>query len=84
VQDYERLVMTERRSADVQAMRVIVRASTLTRRVCEFDESGDHGCLVWKAEDVLRRMIQLWKKQTGYHNRTRVSWLMDFFFKIDI
>lgn len=84
VEDYERLVMTERRSADVQAMRVIVRASTLTRRVCEFDESGDHGCLVWKAEDVLRRMIQLWKKQTGYHNRTRVSWLMDFFFKIDI
>jgi len=79
VQDYERLVMTERRSADVQAMRVIVRASMLTRRVGGFDErgggdGGDNGCLVWKAEDVLRRMIQLWKKQMGY--RTRVSLLI--------
>lgn len=82
VQDYERLVMTERRSADVQAMRVIVRASMLTRRVGGFDErgggdGGDNGCLVWKAEDVLRRMIQLWKKQMGY--RTRVSLSFYFF-----
>jgi len=81
VEDYEKLVMTERRSADVQAMRVIVRASMLTRRLCGFDEhgdnGGDNGCLVWKAEDVLRRMIQLWKKQMGY--RTRVSLLMDYY-----
>jgi len=77
VEDYERLVMTERRSADVQAMRVIVRGSTLTRRVQGFEESDSGGCLVWKAEDVLRRMIQLWKKQMGY--RTQVSLLIDFF-----
>lgn len=70
VEDYERLVMTERRSADVQAMRVIVMASAVSRQVHR--PHDDDACFsIWKAEDILRRMIQLWQKRLGY--RAKVS-----------
>lgn len=61
VEDYDRLITTERRAADVQAIRVIV--ATNPPRQIQAD------ALVWKGEDVLRRSVQLWQKQFGHRGK---------------
>lgn len=65
VEDYDRLITTERRAADVQAIRVIM-ATTPPRQI-----SPD--TLVWKADDILRRSVQLWQKQFGHRGKIVLS-----------
>lgn len=64
VEDYDRLITTERRAADVQAIRVIM--STTRSRQIQAD------ALVWKGEDILRRSIQLWQKQFGHRGKVSI------------
>ncbi|XP_006459796.1 hypothetical protein AGABI2DRAFT_202190 [Agaricus bisporus var. bisporus H97] len=65
VEDYGRLITTERRAADVQAIRVIV--ATNPPRQIQAD------ALVWKGEDILRRSVQLWQKQFGHRGKITLS-----------
>ncbi|KXN84211.1 hypothetical protein AN958_12864 [Leucoagaricus sp. SymC.cos] len=65
VEDYDRLITTERRAADVQAIRVIM-ATTPPRQI-------QPDTLVWKADDILRRSIQLWQKQFGHRGKIKLS-----------
>ncbi|KAF9449570.1 kinesin-like protein [Macrolepiota fuliginosa MF-IS2] len=65
VEDYERLITTERRAADVQAIRVIM--ATTPPRPIQVDT------LVWKADDILKRSIQLWQKQFGHRGKIILS-----------
>jgi kinesin family protein 1 len=58
VQDYERLVSTERRAADVQAIRVVLM-TTAPRPV-------NTETLAWKAEELLKKSVELWQKQFGH------------------
>ncbi|KAF8966416.1 kinesin-like protein [Flammula alnicola] len=65
VQDYTRLITTERRAADVQAARVILAASP--PRVLPPD------ALAWRADDLLRRSVSLWQKQFGHRGKIVLS-----------
>jgi kinesin family protein 1 len=58
VQDYERLVSTERRAADVQAIRVVL-TTTPPRPV-------NTETLAWKSDELLKRSVELWQKQFGH------------------
>lgn len=58
VEDYNRLVLTERRAADVQAVRVL-SASSLPAR-------PDSGAAVWGSEALLRKALSLWQKRFGH------------------
>ncbi|KAH7924836.1 kinesin-domain-containing protein [Leucogyrophana mollusca] len=60
VQDYSRLVLTERRAADVQAVRVILASSPSSSR-------SDHlGATVWGSETLLKKALDLWQKRFGH------------------
>ncbi|KAJ8595053.1 kinesin-domain-containing protein [Rhizopogon salebrosus TDB-379] len=59
VADYSRLVLTERRAADVQAVRVLLASSTLPVR-------PDPGTAVWGSEALLRKALGLWQKRFGH------------------
>ena len=61
VEDYERLVTTETKAADVQAVRVILSASP--PRPVQTD------ALAWKADELLRRSVGLWQKQFGHKGK---------------
>lgn len=63
VEDYTRLIATERRAADVQAIRVILAASP--PRPISTDT------LAWRADDLLRKALQLWQKQFGHCGKVR-------------
>ncbi|KAJ7067845.1 kinesin-like protein [Mycena amicta] len=65
VQDYERLISTERRAADVQAIRVVL-ATTPPRPV-------NTETLAWKAEGLLQRSVELWQKQFGHRGEIILS-----------
>lgn len=69
VEDYDRLITTERRAADVQAIRVIM-ATTPPRQI-------QADTLVWKADDILKRSIQLWQKQFGHRGKVSVCVVID-------
>jgi len=58
VEDYTRLVSTERRAADVQAVRVILSARA-SRPV--HSES-----IIWRSDELLQKSLDLWKKQFGH------------------
>ncbi|KAJ7499435.1 kinesin-like protein [Mycena latifolia] len=58
VQDYSRLVSTERRAADVQAIRVVL-ATSPPRPV-------NPETLAWKADELLNKSVELWQKQFGH------------------
>lgn len=58
VEDYSRLVFTERRAADVQAIRVIL-STTLPRPVTV--ESN-----AWRTDDLLQKSVDLWQKKFGH------------------
>ncbi|KDQ65088.1 hypothetical protein JAAARDRAFT_146452 [Jaapia argillacea MUCL 33604] len=58
VEDYNRLVRTERRAADVQAIRVVLTATA---------PRPTHGGLaIWGSEDLLRKSLDLWQKKFGH------------------
>ncbi|KAJ7896033.1 kinesin-like protein [Mycena olivaceomarginata] len=65
VQDYERLVSTERRAADVQAIRVVLM-TTAPRPV-------NTETLAWKAEELLKKSVELWQKQFGHRGEIILS-----------
>ncbi|KAF7301241.1 Kinesin-like protein [Mycena indigotica] len=65
VQDYERLISTERRAADVQAIRVLL-ATTQPRPV-------NAETLAWKADSLLQRSVELWQKQFGHRGEIILS-----------
>lgn len=65
VEDYNRLVSTERRAADVQAVRVLSASSCLPAR-------PDSGGTVWGSEALLRKALGLWQKRFGHTGE--VSW----------
>ncbi|KAL0949081.1 hypothetical protein HGRIS_009175 [Hohenbuehelia grisea] len=58
VEDYTRLVSTERRAADVQAVRVVLSASR-NRQIPP--ESN-----VWRSEGLLKKSLDLWQRQFGH------------------
>ncbi|KIM21582.1 hypothetical protein M408DRAFT_304252, partial [Serendipita vermifera MAFF 305830] len=60
VEDYERLVATEKRSADVQAIKVILASSPPQ------PYSGGR-----PQEDILRDILALWKKKFGHRGQVR-------------
>ena len=61
VEDYERLILTERRAADVQAIRVILANSP--------PKPLPQDTLAWKAEPLMRRSLELWQKQFGHKGK---------------
>ncbi|KAF6762514.1 kinesin-like protein [Ephemerocybe angulata] len=65
VEDYERLITTERRAADVQAVRVIL-ANSPPRPLPQ-------DALAWKAEPLLRKSLDLWQKQFGHKGKIVLS-----------
>ncbi|KAF7982304.1 hypothetical protein HWV62_28982 [Athelia sp. TMB] len=65
VEDYSRLVSTERRAADVQAVRVIL-ANTITR---PFQADS----MVWGADALLQKSVELWQKQFGHRGEIVLS-----------
>lgn len=58
VEDYSRLLSTERRAADVQAVRVVLSATT--------PRPVQSGSTVWRSEDLLRKALGLWQKRFGH------------------
>ena len=63
VEDYSRLVSTERRAADVQAIRVILAVSP--PRPMPIDT------LAWQVDDIMRRSLELWQKQFGHRGKVK-------------
>ncbi|KAG5639336.1 hypothetical protein H0H81_004057 [Sphagnurus paluster] len=61
VGDYERLVSTEKRAADVQAIRVIL--SNFPPRPLAVD------ALAWRADAILAKSLALWQKQFGHRGK---------------
>ena len=59
VEDYSKLVSTERRAADVQAVRVILTASP--------PRPIQSGSIVWRSEHLLQKSLDLWQKRFGHH-----------------
>ncbi len=57
VEDYSRLVTTERRAADVQAIRVIL-ATSIPKPV-------QADTLAWRAEGLIKRSLELWQRRFG-------------------
>ncbi|KAK7061255.1 kinesin-like protein [Favolaschia claudopus] len=65
VQDYERLVSTERRAADVQAIRVVLTTNP--------PSPVNPDTLAWKADDLLKKSVALWQKQFGHRGEIILS-----------
>ncbi|KJA21710.1 hypothetical protein HYPSUDRAFT_41858 [Hypholoma sublateritium FD-334 SS-4] len=65
VDDYIRLITTERRAADVQAIRVILASSP--------PKALPPDALAWRADDLLRRSVSLWQKQFGHRGKIVLS-----------
>ncbi|KAF9004702.1 kinesin-like protein [Cyathus striatus] len=65
VEDYERLITTERRAADVQAVRVILSASP--------PKSIAVDTLAWRADDLLKKALDIWQKQFGHKGKIVLS-----------
>ncbi|KAH7912466.1 hypothetical protein BJ138DRAFT_1004364 [Hygrophoropsis aurantiaca] len=59
VQDYSRLVLTERRAADVQAVRVILASSPPISR-------SESATAIWGSEQALKKALDLWQKRFGH------------------
>ncbi|PPQ81085.1 hypothetical protein CVT25_014548 [Psilocybe cyanescens] len=65
VEDYTRLITTERRAADVQAIRVILAASP--------PKMIPQDTLAWRTDDLLRKSVALWQKQFGHRGKIILS-----------
>ncbi|KAG6845825.1 hypothetical protein H0H87_002513 [Tephrocybe sp. NHM501043] len=71
VEDYERLVSTERRAADVQAIRTIL--ANHPPRPLAVD------ALAWRADAILVKSLALWQKQFGHRGKVNICALSDRF-----
>lgn len=60
VEDYNRLVKTEKRAADVQAVRVVLASSRAMSR------PPPSGSGVWGSETLVQKTITLWQKRFGH------------------
>ena len=60
VEDYNRLVKTERRAADVQAIRVVLTSSRAMSR------PPPSGSGVWGSDTLLHKTVTLWQKRFGH------------------
>jgi len=76
VEDYNRLVLTERRAADVQAVRVLLTSSFLPVR-------PDPGTAVWGSEALLRKALGLWKRRFGHAGEVSLFELVRHTFDLD-
>jgi len=65
VEDYTRLITTERRAADVQAIRVILSASP--------PKPISVDTLAWRTDDLLQKSLALWQKQFGHRGKVWTS-----------
>ncbi|KAJ8514888.1 hypothetical protein ONZ45_g7618 [Pleurotus djamor] len=65
VEDYSRLVSTERRAADVQAVRVILSHSRVRPVAPEAN--------IWRSEDLLKKSLDLWQKRFGHRGEIVLS-----------
>lgn len=66
VEDYEKLVTMERRSADVQAIRVVLNA------MGNRGPPSQSGSLIWKSEELSKKALDLWQKQFGHKGQVRI------------
>ncbi|KAL4075575.1 hypothetical protein J3A83DRAFT_4356841 [Scleroderma citrinum] len=66
VEDYNRLILTERRAADVQAVRIILASSSSMSRALP---SGSE----WASDVLLRKTIELWQKRLGHQGEIVLS-----------
>ncbi|KAH0839542.1 hypothetical protein J3R83DRAFT_428 [Lanmaoa asiatica] len=67
VEDYDRLVKTERRAADVQAVRVVLASSRAMSRPPPSEFA------VWGSDTLLQKTITLWQKRFGHPNEIVLS-----------
>ncbi len=74
VEDYTRLITTERRAADVQAIRVILAVSPPKPIAAD--------TLAWRADDLLRKSLGLWQKQFGHRGKVRCNIYSSFNYDI--
>ena len=58
VEDHDRLVTTERRAADVQAIRTILAVSPPLKTTAGSD--------IWGGEELLKKSVTLWQKKFGH------------------
>ncbi|KAF8628160.1 hypothetical protein AX17_006030 [Amanita inopinata Kibby_2008] len=65
VEDYLRLITTERRAADVQAVRVVLTHHP--PRPIPADS------LAWRSDNLLKSSLGLWQKQFGHHGKMILS-----------
>ena len=65
VEDYNRLVKTERRAADVQAVRVVLASSRAMSRPLP------NGSDVWGSDTLLQKTITLWQMRFGHPDEVR-------------
>lgn len=65
VEDYSRLVIMERRAADVQAIRIIL--ASLPPRPTQADSA------VWANEELLKKAVDLWQKKFGHRGEVSCS-----------
>lgn len=62
VEDYDRLVTTERRAADVQAVKSLISLMPSLNNTKGPSESVE----IWGAEELLRKSLTLWQKKFGH------------------
>ncbi|KAI5122123.1 hypothetical protein M0805_000771 [Coniferiporia weirii] len=65
VEDHDRLVTTERRAADVQAIRTVLAASP--------SSATQSGSAIWGSEEVLQKALTLWQKKFGHAGKIVLS-----------
>lgn len=70
VEDHDRLVLTERRAADVQAVRTILAISP--------PSTNQSGSVIWGSDQLLRKSLALWQKQFGHTGKVLSSFLHSF------
>ena len=61
VEDYSRLIYTERRAADVQAIRIILTNTPPRPSHAE--------AMLWGSEALLQKSLELWQKQFGHRGK---------------
>lgn len=71
VEDYERLVITERRASDVQATRVILQNLGGFQSHTQ-SQTLQTEALDWRAEELLQMALKLWQMQLGHRGKVSI------------